>query len=77
MSVRWPYVLLVILLILALAYSRQIADALRPLRIGEMWQEFCEEIWRMPSLGRFTLVALVMALLYLTIYFLILRWGRK
>ena len=77
MSVRWPYVLLVILLILALAYSRQIADALRPLRLGEMWQEFCGEIWRMPSLGRFTLMALVFALLYLTIYFLIMHWRRR
>ena len=76
MRVRWPYILLVILLILALAYNRKLADAMRPLRLGEMWQEFCGEIWRTPSIGRFTLVALVLALLYISIYLLILHWRR-
>ena len=71
MRIRWGLVLLIILLVFVMAYNRQISQALRPLRLGEMWTEFCERVWAMPSMGRYTLVAMVLALLYLTAYFLI------
>jgi hypothetical protein len=63
--------LLAVLALWIIAYNRRIVAALRGLRLGEMWDEFCEEIWDMPAFGRFTLVTLVLALIYITVYFLI------
>ena len=75
--INWKAVLIVIFLILLLAYRRPISEAVRELRLGELWQEFCGIIWAMPSLGRFALVAMVLALLYVTVYFLILNRIRR
>jgi len=75
-NVKRRNVLLAILALLALAYNRQIAAFVAQLRLGEMWEEFCWEIWRMPPLGRFALVAMVLALLYVTIYMLLKNRGK-
>jgi len=76
MKVNWRSVLAVILIVLAVAYNRQIGAALRSLRLGQMWEEFCAEVWRMPPLGRFAIVAMVLALLYVTIYVLLKNRGK-
>jgi hypothetical protein len=77
MRARWGTVFLVIFLILILAYNRRIAEALRPLRIGELWTDFCNQLWAAPAPGRYVLVALVLMLLYLTAYFLVREWIRR
>ena len=77
MRARWGAIFLVILLVLVLAYNRQIGESLRPLRLGETWKEFCEQLWAAPAPGRYVLVALVLMLLYLTGYFLLREWIRR
>ena len=77
MNLRWRNVLLVALAIVAMAYSRSIASFLRSLQLGEFGQGFVEEIERMPRLGRFTVVLMVLALLYLSAYMLMLNWVRR
>jgi len=71
MRVRWSGVLLAMLALLALAYNRQIGERLAEMRLGEMWEEFCGEIWGTPPLGRFAIVAMVLGLLYVTAFVLI------
>ncbi len=71
--INWRAVLLVAGVIFLLAYRRALGELLSELRIHEMWREFCGSIWAMPSLGRFTLIVMVMALLYVTAYFLVLN----
>ena len=75
MRARWGAVFLAILLILILAYNRQIGEAFRPLRLGEMWKEFCDQLWAAPAPGRYVITALFLMLLYLTVYFL--KWIRR
>lgn len=75
MNVKWRSVLLALLALLALAYNRRIAASLAELRLGEMWREFCWQIWSGPPLGRFTLVAMVLGLLYITVYMLLKNRG--
>ena len=77
MRTRWGAILLVILLVLILAYNRWIGESFRPLRLGEMWKEFCGQLWGAPAPGRYVLVALVLMLLYLTTYFLVREWIRR
>ena len=77
MRARWGAIFLVILLVLVLAYNRQIGHALHMLRLGEMWGEFSEQLWAAPAPGRYVLVALVLMLLYLTGYFLLREWIRR
>jgi hypothetical protein len=77
MNLRWRNVLLVALAIVAMAYSRSITSFLRSLQLGEFGQGFVEEIERMPRLGRFTVVLMVLALLYLSAYMLMLNWVRR
>ena len=77
MRTRWGAIFLVILLVLILAYNRQIGESFRPLRLGEMWKEFSEQLWAAPAPGRYVLVALVLMLLYLTGYFLVREWIRR
>jgi len=76
MRIRWSSVLIAILALVALAYNRQIGEAMGELRLGDMWEEFCWEIWRTPPLGRFGMVAMVLLLLYITVYMLILNRGK-
>ena len=76
MNVKWRNVLLAILALVALAYNRQIAASLAELRLGEMWEGFCWAIWRMPPLGRFALVAMVLGLIYVTVCVLVLNRGK-
>ena len=73
MQVRWGRVLPVVGLVLAAAYSRQIATLLGQLELGALWGDFCEQIWRTPPLGRFAMVAMVLGLLYVTAYILLLN----
>ena len=77
MNLKWRHILVAILLVLLLAYNRHIAARLRELRLGEMWEEFCAEIWGWPPLGRFTVVAMTLALLYVTAYYLLIQNRRK
>ena len=78
MNVKWGYVFLVIGAVVVMAYNRQIAAALRPLRIGEFWSAFCGQLGAMPPLGKYAVVLMVLGLLYLTTYFLVREWmGRR
>ncbi len=75
--INWRAILVVVGIIILLAYHRAIAGALAALKLAEMWREFCDTIWAMPSFGRFTLVVMVLALLYVTAYFLVLNRRRR
>jgi hypothetical protein len=77
MNLRWRNILLVALAIVAMAYSRSIAAFLGSLQLGEFGEGFVEEIERMPRLGRFTVVLMVLALLYLSAYMLMLNWVQR
>jgi hypothetical protein len=77
MNLRWRNVLLVVLAIVAMAYSRSIAAFLGSLRLGGFGEGFVEEVERMPRQGKFTVVLMVLALLYLTIYMLMLNSARR
>jgi uncharacterized membrane protein YbaN (DUF454 family) len=77
MNLRWRNVLLVVLAIVAMAYSRAIASFLRSLTLGSFLQGFVEEAERMPRQGKFTVVVLVLALLYISAYMLTLNWVRR
>ena len=76
--IKWRYVFLIIAVVLAMAYNRQIAAAMSSLRIGGLWSAFCEQIAAMPRMGKYAVVLMVLALLYLTAYFLVREWmGRR
>ncbi|MCK4299528.1 MAG: hypothetical protein KAX80_08340 [Planctomycetes bacterium] len=77
MNVKWRNVLIAALAIVAMAYSRWIAAVVRSIRLGEVGEDFAWEIQRMPPLGRFTAVLMVLALLYITVYMLLLNWVRR
>jgi hypothetical protein len=77
MNLRWRNILLVVLAIVAMAYSRSIAAFLGSLQLSEFGEGFVEEIERMPRLGRFAVVVMVLALLYLSAYMLMLNWVRR
>ena len=77
MNLRWRNVLLVAAAIVAMAYNRWITAFLRSLRLGVVREDFAWEIERMPPLGRYALVCLLLLLFYLTGYMLILNWIRR
>jgi ABC-type phosphate transport system permease subunit len=76
-KVNWRAVLTVIGVIQLLAYRRALGEALRALRMGEMWREFWGIIWAMPQLARFAILAMLLGLLYVTAYALILNRIRR
>jgi hypothetical protein len=73
MQIRWGRVLLVVVLVVLAAYSRQVAAFVGQLELGALWADFCEQIWRTPPLGRFAIVAMVLGLLYVTAYVLLVN----
>ena len=76
--IKWRYVFLVIAVVLAMAYNRQIAAAMSSLRIAGLWSAFCGQIGAMPPLGKYAVVLMVLGLVYLTAYFLVRDWiGRR
>jgi hypothetical protein len=77
MQVRWGRVLVVVGLVLAAAYRRQIAALLAQLGLGAVWSDFAAEIQCIPRRGHYAMVLSVLALLFLTGYFLVLNSVRK
>ena len=73
MAIKWRTIIITIVFLMIIARSRQIAAKLRELRIGDMLSETINIIWDMPSLGRYAVVLAVAALLYITVFVLIIR----
>jgi hypothetical protein len=77
MQVRWGRVLLVVGLVLAAACRRQIAALLAQLGLGALWSDFAEEIQCIPRRGHYVMVLGMLALVYVTVYVLLLNRVRK
>jgi len=77
MQVRWGRVLVVVGLVLAAAYRRQIAALLAQLGLGALWSDFAAEIQCIPRRGHYAMVLAVLALVYVTVFLLVMNRVRK
>lgn len=65
-------VLLAVVAIVAISRWRQIKGLIAEMHLDEFWQEFCQMVHDMPPLGKSTVVLGFLALVYISIYQLIL-----
>ena len=77
MEIRWRNVLILVVGIVLLVCHRTVRDVLRRIFESRIWAGFCEEFAAMPRLGHFCVVLMVLALLYITVYMLLLTIIRR
>jgi hypothetical protein len=77
MRIKWGMVLAVILAIFVISRWRQIREAIAELGLGDFWRDFGQTLGDIPPLGKYAVVLMVFALLFLTVYFLVLKRIRR
>ena len=65
-------VLLAIVAIVAISHWRQIKRLIAEMDLGQFWEAFCQTLHSLPPQGKNAIVLAVLALLYISIYQLIL-----
>ena len=71
-QIRWGRILAVIIAIVIISRWEAVSAAIAELEIGQFWQAFAQTLRDIPPLGKYAVVLLVLALLYITLFRLIL-----
>ncbi|MFO8015113.1 MAG: hypothetical protein R6X20_17645 [Phycisphaerae bacterium] len=75
--IRRSRILLVVLAIIAIAHWEAIREAIAALELGGLWEGFAETLQEMPPGGKYVIVLMVLALLYISVYRLIVYTQRR
>ena len=76
-NIKWGRILIVILVIVAISRWRAIRALIAEMDLGGTWSAFCATLRDMPSGGKYVVVLAVLALLYISIYRLIVYRNRQ